>query len=310
MTKTTIDWLGFRTQAQPLEGLQAVKTMFGSLGGLVRFRPLERGKDGFQQAAAVVADDLVLGRVDYGGESQRGWVRWNITGQGCGWVQDWDAVEAVEALDSAQLKRADIALTTWQGEVSHERVVESHASGRFTTRGRPPELQQILSSNTRAGRTCYVGKRDSDKFGRFYEKGFEMLRDMPESRRSEISSISGYPVEGIYRCEIELKSKTRPITWDVIERRDQYFAGCYPFCADVLPGVEADILQRRPERQAQRSLEVALANVRVQFGATLKTALAAYHGDIGEVFSKVVGDHHNQALLDAGVLLVDHEWSV
>lgn len=307
MSKTTVDWLRFRTQAQPLEGLEAVKTMYGALGGLMRLRHLERGMDGFKQGAEVVAEDLVLGRVDYGGESQRGWVRWNLPGKGCGWVQDWDAVEALEDLDSCELRRVDIALTTWNGQVGHDDVVEAHRAGRFTTRGRPPELRQIISSNPRAGRTCTVGKRGSDKFGRFYEKGFEMLARMPEAKRDRIDTIEGSRVEDIYRCEIELQSETRPIPWEVIDRRDQYFAGSYPFCADVLPGVEVEILKGRPERQAQWSLEVALENVRNQFGATLKTALAAYHGDIGAVFCKVVGDHHNQALLDAGVLLVDHE---
>jgi DNA relaxase NicK len=307
VSKTTIDWLRFRTQAQPLEGLEAVKSMYGALGGLMKLRHLERGMDGFKQGAEVVADDLVLGRVDYGGDSQRGWVRWNLPGKGCGWVQDWDAAEGLEELDSCELRRVDIALTTWHGEVSHDAVVEAHQAGRFTTRGRPPELRQITSSNPRAGRTCYVGKRGSDKLGRFYEKGFEMLRDMPEAKRAEISKIDGCQVEDIYRCEIELQSETRPVPWEVIARRDQYFAGSYPFCADVLPDVDVEILKGRPERQAQWSLEVALETMRHQWGATLKTAIAAYHGDIGTVFGKIVGEHHNQALLDAGVLLVEHE---
>ena len=37
------------------------------------------------------------------------------------------------------------------------------------------------------------------------------------------------------------------------------------------------------------------------------TALHAYHGDITAVWEKILGDHHNHALLEAGVLLVDHE---
>ena len=97
------------------------------------------------------------------------------------------------------------------------------------------------------------------------------------------------------------------IPWDVVERRDQYFAGAYPFCADVLPGIEPDILKRRPEREAQTSLSAALENCRVQFGPTLFTALHAYHGDMTTVWEKIIGYGHNQALIEAGVLLVDHE---
>jgi hypothetical protein len=63
---------------------------------------------------------------------------------------------------------------------------------------------------------------------------------------------------------------------------------------------------RRPERAPQIDLATALENCRVQFGPTLFTALMAYHGDIGAVWDKVVGRTHNQNLLEAGVLLVDH----
>ena len=280
--------------------------MFGTLGSDLRFKHLQRGSMGFQQAAQIVVEDMPLLRLDYGGESQRGWVRVEMSGQGCEWVQDWEAVESVESLPQAQIRRLDIALTTWDGEVSHERVVNAHSAGRFACGGRPPELRQITSSNERAGRTCYVGQRTADKFFRAYEKGFELAAKIPYFN-GVVQEIDGHRVEDIYRCELELKADTRPIGWDVIERRDQYFAGAYPFCADVLPGVEADILMRRKERAPQMSLAWALENCRVQFGATLFTAMAAFGGDVFAVWDKVVGKQHNQQLLEAGVLLVDHE---
>lgn len=198
-------------------------------------------------------------------------------------------------------------MTTWKGEVGHDDVLAAHAAGRFGCGGRPPALRQIISSDPRAGRTCEVGTREkSDKFFRGYEKGWEMAGKVP-SLLSSITHIDGHKVEDIYRCEVELKAQNRPIDWEVIERRDQYFAGSYPFLADLLPGVEADILQRRPERAPQTELRAILESCRVQYGASLFTALHAYHGDIGAVFSKVCGDKHNAALLEAGVLLVDHD---
>jgi DNA relaxase NicK len=122
-----------------------------------------------------------------------------------------------------------------------------------------------------------------------------------------VTHIDGHRVEDIYRCELELKSASTDIPWEVIHRRDQYFAGAYPFFGDVLPGVESDILMRRPERAPQTDLAVALENCRIQFGPTLFTALSAYQGDIMAVWDKIIGKSHNQALLEAGVLLVDHE---
>lgn len=305
--KTTIDYLRFRAQVEPPAVLEALRPMFGTLGDALRFKHLPRGAMGFQQASQIVIGDMPLARLDFGGDSQRGWVRTELTGKGCEWAQDWDALAEVERLADAQIRRLDIALTTWDGEVTHQHVVDGHGAGRFKTCGRPPDLQQITSSNDRAGRTCYVGKRTSDKFFRAYEKGFEMAGKMGRGVGT-IVAIDGHPVEDIYRCELELKAGDTSIGWDVIERRDQYFAGAYPFCADVLPGIEADILMRRKERVPQMSLAGALATVKLQAGPTLRTALEAYGGDYFRLMQEVIAEpgHHNQALLEAGVLLVDH----
>jgi hypothetical protein len=70
--------------------------------------------------------------------------------------------------------------------------------------------------------------------------------------------------------------------------------------------VDADILMRRPQRDPQIDLKAALENCRIQFGPTIFTAMMAYNGDITAVWDKIVGTHHNPALLEAGVLLVDH----
>lgn len=307
--KTTIDWLRFRAQAEPRDIIESMRPMFGPLGEHLHFDFQKHGLHGFQHGAKVIMAGVPVARMDYGGESQRGWVRVDIPGGGCEWVRDWDAVAELEALPDAQVKRLDIALTTWEGEVTHRMVCDAHAAGRFVTRGRPPELTRIEKSDERSGRTCYVGTREkSDKFFRAYEKGKELaakfLRAAPGG---EVSHINGYAVEDIYRCEVELKAESKPIPWEVIDRRDQYFAGSYPFCADILPGVEADILVGRPERLPQMALSAALDQVRKQFGSTLYTALHAHQGDILAVWDRIVGDKHNPRLEEAGVLLVDHE---
>ena len=305
-TTTTIDWLRFRTQGDPGEVLQASRGLFGTLGPDLRLGEHGRGALGFRHALPIVIGDMTLGRIDFGGESQRGWARVDFGGKACAFVQDWDAIEDIEALPAAELRRTDIALTTWRGEVTHDRVVQAHEVGRFNTGGRPPNLQRIEHSDEHRGRTCYVGDRKGDKFLRAYEKGYELAGKMG-GLAATVTHIDGFNVEDIYRVEVELKASGMPIPWETIERRDQYFAGAYPFCADVLPGIEPDILQRRPEKGPQRELAAALANCRQQFGKTLFTALAAYHGDIGAVWEKVCAREHNRHLLEAGALLVDHD---
>lgn len=300
--KTVPDWLRFRTKADPGEVLEAFVPMFGQMGQHLHLGDHARGLFGFKASRSIMMADVPVGRMDWGGEAQRGWMRVDVHGKGCSWVSDWSAVDSLEDLPEAQLRRADIALTTWNGETTHDQVLSAHQAGRFTCKGRPPNMRMITNSDPTLGRTIYIGQRATDKFLRCYEKGYELAAKSPG-----LTHVDGHAVEDIYRVELELKAATTDLPWDVIHRRDQYFAGAYPFCADILPGVEADILQRRPEKAAQRDLLAALANVRNQYGATLFTALHAYHGDIGAVWEKVCGTEHSKPLQEAGVLLVDHD---
>ena len=301
--KTTIDWLTFRTKAEPIQALEALKPMYGMAGGLLNLKSLQRGAMGFQQAAAVLLGDMPVARIDYGGESQRGWARVAMGGKGCEWVQDWTAMRSIEELPASEIRRLDIALTTWSGQVSHDSVVLAHSLGKFGTGGRNPDLQQITSSNPIAGKTCYIGNRKSDRFLRAYEKGYEMNA----KAGGNLTHIDGHPIEDIYRTELELKASATDLPWSLIERRDEYFSGAYPFCAELLPGVDADVLQRRPDREPQTDLAAALANIKTQYGATLFTALHAYGGDMTTVWDRIIGTEHSKPLLEAGVLLVDHE---
>jgi phage replication initiation protein len=295
----------FRAQTEPREVLEALKPAFPTHAKFFNLKFQPKGILGFQQAAFICADDFVIGRMDYGGESQKGWVRVDIPGKGCQWMQP-DGIGAVAALPSAQIRRLDVALTTWNGEIGHDQVVKAHQEGRFIALGRPPNLQQILNSD--GGRTCNIGKREkSDKYMRCYEKGPEMVAKLGGHLPSTVTHIEGSRVEDIYRCEVEFKAVTKDIPWEAVERRDHYFVGAYPFCSDILPNVHPDTRKTRPEREAQVSLAAALENARVQFGPTLFTALHAYGGDITAVWQKILGDHHSQPLIEAGVLLVDHD---
>lgn len=301
--KTAPDWLRFRTRAAPEKVIGALSPMLGEYGRFLSLGRPQRGILGFQHAQPIMCGSMSIGRVDHGGESQRGWFRWDIPGQGCQWVQNWDAVDELAELPDTELRRTDIALTTWHGEVTHARVVQAHADGKFITNGRPPKMRQIVSSDPKDGRTCEIGVRErATKFGRFYEKGLKWAAESS----LEVLTIDGSPVENIYRSEIEYKAqKEVPLTWDLIARRDEYFAGSYPFCAEILPGVEAEILRGRPEARVARTLASALHNVKVQFGATLFTALHVYDGDYLAVWDQIVGDRHSEPLVEAGVLMVD-----
>jgi phage replication initiation protein len=149
------------------------------------------------------------------------------------------------------------------------------------------------------GRTIYIGSRSGAKFLRSYEKGLQLANGA--------SHIDGVAVADWYRNELELKAKEGPLPEDIIDRRDQYFAGSYPYFQQLLCDVEPEILVNLRDRVPQLELAAALAHVRKQYGRTLFTALHAHHGDISAVWDLIVGRQHCYDLVRAGVLLVDHE---
>jgi DNA relaxase NicK len=266
-----------------------------------------KGKDGWLYAGQILmAGDISLGRIDYGGDSQRGWCRVNLSGEGCEWVQDWKAaVSLPKCLLDAQIKRLDIALTTHDGEVTDQSILDAYAAGMFTSGGRPPEMRSITSSDPRAGKTRYIGSRKSHKFLRCYEKGFELIKDVP-FLKANATHIGDHKVEDIYRVELELKDVDKLIPWETIAARDEVFAGAYPFCADLLPGVPHWRMLTLPDLKPKAALETALDHCRRAYGPTLRAALMAFDGDGSKLLERVLAETPSQSLVEAGVLTVSH----
>lgn len=309
--KTTIDWLAFRSKSDPFKTLEKLRPLFDTAGELLELRTGGKGKDGWTFGAEVRMADITIGRVDYGGDSQRGWSRTNITGEGCGFVADWDAaVRLRDTLDDPEIRRLDIALTTYAGEVSHEMVKQAHGRRAFSSGGRQPEYREIGGSNPRAGRTLYIGSRKgSDKMLRCYEKGYEMLTHVPQSMRNNVTHIDDHPVADIYRVELELKPENKHIPWTAIERRDEVFAGAYPFCAELLPSCAHYKFQGFPDFRPKAELERQLDNLRVAYGKILRAGVEAHGGNQDaelKILRRCMSGTPSTALVDAGVLTVRH----
>lgn len=312
--KTRPDWLKFRTQSDPWSILEAIRPAFGTVSHLLTLGDATKGKDGWlYRRSILMAGDVQLGVIDYDGANQRGWVRVDMPGSGCEWVQDWNVMAGLPGvLKDAQVRRLDIALTTYKGEVTHDLVLQAHARGAFCSGGRNPHYRQVGGSDPRAGRTIYIGQRDAWKFCRCYEKGWEQMRDVPVSLRDAATAIhfddAGWvdPAK-VYRVEVELKAQdVKPVPWDALQRPDEYFAGAYPFCAELLPGVEAIKVKAMPTDAPRRALAAALDNCRRSYGGILRAALMAYGGDVERVMSIVTSDDPSPILVAAGVLTVDH----
>ena len=188
MPKSGIDYLKFRTQSTHFQVMEAIRPHLYAPDCL-SIGPDLPGKDGWKTRRNLVIEDLLVATMDYGGDSQRGWLRFEMTGKGCEWVRDWKGMAGlVGALDSADIRRVDLAVDTYDGSVTHEKVMAAYEAGSFKREGggRNPKLKKVESSEVTDGRTIYIGARTSSRFLRCYEKGWELVAKvgLPEQYKS------------------------------------------------------------------------------------------------------------------------------
>lgn len=318
--KTTIDAVKFRTLSGPVAILRAIRPCLGFVDqDLLTLGDQQEGKDGWRyRRNLLIAGDVVFGSIDFGGDSQRGVVRVSIPGSGCAWVQDWSVFGRLpKVLEKASLMRVDVALTTYLGEVSHASVIQAHDERRFSSGGRHPHRKVIEGSDPYAGRTIYIGSRKGAKYLRCYEKGFEMLKTFPASVRTFIGESGGQiQVDGVgmcdpakvYRVEVEFKAEDgKEIPWAIFDDRDAFFAGAYPFCASLLPGVPERRIQAIPEVGAKLALASAADHCRRSYGQTIRALYMAYGNNAQRVLDVLMSDKPAEQLIAQGVLLVSHE---
>lgn len=275
------------------------------------------GMLGFKRSIVVAYADVPVARIGYGGTSQKHRAYMDVSGVGCGMVSSWENMESriTSSLPNSVIKRVDIAADYYKKEVTHDAVYDAYVTGQFKREGsgRPPKMSQILPGDSNEGRTIYVGSRENDTFFRGYEKGKKefqsylallLKKGFTDDLEGHTHRKNGevYQLGDWYRCELELKSKSRDLPDDIISNRDQYFAGAYPYLADILPSAEPKTINTQ-RKLAMVELEVALQHIRTQYGSTLFTALHVMEGDITGLLERILGDHHNERLLAAGVLL-------
>lgn len=327
--KTSVDWFAFRSKDSPDVFAAELADSFG--GYELFLQPRKSGWMGFERSADLMlkgahikpGEAARIGLVASGGDAVKGWSMCSLSGIGCGFVNDWAHVmDRCSGLDSFELKRVDIALDRYDGSHFSE-VRRAWEAGGFTTGGRPPRAKAVIAAGDSGGSTFYVGSRQGAKFYRGYEKGYQFLEPALDKARNDEQAFdvlmqlmpvtnengqrSMVGVRDWWRDEVEFKPVRCTLPLDIVECRDAYFAGSYPYLSRVLPEIEAHLFVKREVKVQQLLLRQALAQVQKQYGNTLYTAMMAYEGDISAVWDKICGTRHNPRLLEAGVLLVEHE---
>ena len=316
MHKTGIDYLKLRVKNTHFEVLEAIRPHFHA-GGLLEFGPEYPGKDGWKIRRPLMLSDLLIAWVDYGGDSQRGWLRFDMPGKGCEWVANWAGMAALhEVLNSAELRRVDVKLDSVDGSLSHEGVLSAYDQGKFKREGggRNPKLKKVETSCPEDGRTIYVGSRTSAKFIRCYEKGWELLSKIGLSEQFKKPDLMVDFEDGngviraadYYRVEVEFKAVDGLVVpWPVLADPDAYFAGAAPFCQQLV-NVAPRRAQAVPSALMPKAvLATSMEHCRTAYGGLLRALLELY-GDTPEVkvrlFDELASNKPSERLIKEGVL--------
>jgi len=322
---TSIDFYAYRCRESTGTTEKTIGAIFAGAPGEISISRRKMGWKGYERSYNVCIGSMPVGLVAEGGENQRGWSYVGISGQGCNWVHDWDrAQEAATACDGYDLKRVDIAYDTFDVTKGFDATLAAYRVGGFNTGGRNPKCEPMKPERWEDSAIIRVGNRERDKYYRGYEKGKQILGPQitAASQKEDFDPVQWATHSTVvqqgenlvvantfdwFRHEVELKPKSRPLPEDLIDRRDQYFVGLYPYLNTLLEGVESQAFIARRDVQPKLELNLRLEAMRMQWGDTLFTALAAHNGDVGAVWEKIVGRKHSKTLLEAGVMLVDHE---
>lgn len=195
-----IDWFAFTVTPPVNESPLWLINTLKELLPLKAITATGKGWNGYKQRHNLLGEnETALGLLAFGGDSQRGGLHVELTGQACSLIRDWQAVRAWGEFHNASITRIDLAHDDLFGqELTVPLALEWHEGGKFSFRARPPKAKLIDDLGTGDGKTLYIGERANGKQLRIYEKGKQL----------------GDPESPWVRVEVELRNKRRLIPWD------------------------------------------------------------------------------------------------
>ena len=261
--KAFVDWLSITVGSEHFPNqLDWVPTLAQYLGvpGLSNDAP-GRGVAGFREAASLLLDcegeSVVVGKIAWGGESQRGRVYMSLSGTLCARVKDWRLLVVALSACTARITRVDLAHDDAEGHRSVDFAVGLYDAGAFRAGGRNPacSFQGDWKQVSGSGRTFYVGRKAHGKLLRVYEKGKQL----------------GDPNSAWVRWEVEFHNRDRHIPYDVLLDPARYLAGAFPALAFVSDTRTAIRTQRKA---VQASLDHLVSCMSASYG---KAVNALHH---------------------------------
>lgn len=252
-TNAIVDWLSVTLpDTAPITMPELFFALRDLLGTEVLIaKAQDRGIAGFEEsvALAIEVDGTAadVGRIAWGGASQRGRTWLSLSGTLCARVRDWTNVALTLSAWNARITRVDLAYDDFLGTTTLDQIKPMYLAGDFNNGGRQPtcSLAGDWLEVSGKGRTFYVGRRGNGKYLRIYEKGKQL----------------GDPNSPWVRWEVEFGSRDRIIPLDVLVDPDYFLAGAYPALEFVAPIHERIKTQRKIARTSlDRLTELASAS--------------------------------------------------
>lgn len=265
-----------------------------------------------------------------------GWTGWGarghgrnlmyVDGAGCRQIAKtgFERIEAdLAGLDGIRYTRVDIASDTYDGQVGSQTILDAYEADGFKV-GRSkknPQLKTIESRNPDGkslGKTIYVGAEKATKIARCYEKGLQLVAKQPAesiTRAAHAKLLRSVPGKQLaeqlgdawkdkladwYRVEIQYRhDKDRPLSLDMLSRRDDFFAGAYPICEELLPHADPIRPAYIPD-PAEIALIRKVWAMRVSYGPTVRTLLDLNVPE-GTILGFIAAGYPSKKLREAGI---------
>jgi len=219
-----------------------------AIGGECTAVDRRAGMLGFESSADIVSPHGdPIGRLAWGGAHTGGRFFVSLTGDGCARVADWiEVVRLLEVVD-ARITRLDLAADYPGGEVSVDDALAAFREGSFASGGKPPSARLVDDLGSGAGRTLYVGSRQSSKLCRIYEKGRQL----------------GQPTSPWVRVEVEFKNRCFTIPYHALLAADDFLAGAYPILREWIGavGVPLHAIRRSASAVVEKAVHVGRQHV-------------------------------------------------
>ena len=271
-----VDWLSFTVAddhfPRTLDWVRALASYLG-VPELMHAEP-ERGVAGFTHSAALLilreGEVVTVGKIAWGGESQRGRTYISLAGSLCARVKDWQPMVLILSVCTARITRVDLAHDDLAGVHSVDQATRWYDEGNFNAGGRNPtcSLRGDWKEVSGSGRTFYVGNKTHGKLLRVYEKGKQL----------------GDPSSPWVRWEVEFHNRDRWIPYEVLTQPAPFLAGAFPALSFVS---EVQLPIRTQRKAVQASLEHLVRNLSQSYGKTIN-ALRLQGLDAEDILAQVI----------------------